>query len=271
MPSWWGKFGGAILGGAIAGPFGVIIGAALGHAVDEGINAEVEPPRIANGRQPSTDEQRRILLPMGMMALAGKLSKMDGRITSEEIAAVNSAILSFGMDSEGEQLLRDVFREAKDSPHNYMEVAHDLAVRIRPFPQVSLQIIDFLIQVALSDGHLAPQELTFLNNVRQTFRVNDRHFSGLLSRYGIHERKQGRTAQRPTSGASFSEHYQLLGVTPSASLADIKRAYHDKVKRFHPDTLEGKDLDPEFLDFAKHKMSELNNAYETLKNHHQGT
>ena len=38
-----------------------------------------------------------------------------------------------------------------------------------------------------------------------------------------------------------------------------------KIAAFHPDKIEGKDLDPEWLELATKKSAEINQAYETIK------
>lgn len=59
-----------------------------------------------------------------------------------------------------------------------------------------------------------------------------------------------------------SEHsyYSLLGLHPSASVIDIRRAYRELSKRYHPDTT---DLP---ATVATAKFQQLNEAYATLSN-----
>ena len=57
--------------------------------------------------------------------------------------------------------------------------------------------------------------------------------------------------------------YQLLGVKPSASESEIKKAYHQKIKEYHPD----KHQNTEFewvREQAANMSRELTNAYKTL-------
>ena len=51
--------------------------------------------------------------------------------------------------------------------------------------------------------------------------------------------------------------YQVLGVSPSASAAEIKSAYRSLVKQHHPDAAEGISDDPE-------RILEINAAWELL-------
>jgi|GEM_PF-217065 len=57
---------------------------------------------------------------------------------------------------------------------------------------------------------------------------------------------------------STSSYYAVLGVTPSASVQDIRRAYRELSKLYHPDTTK---LPPAI---ATEKFQELNEAYATL-------
>ncbi|MDB9517402.1 J domain-containing protein [Roseofilum reptotaenium CS-1145] len=58
----------------------------------------------------------------------------------------------------------------------------------------------------------------------------------------------------------LSTHYTRLGVHPLASALEIRRAYRELSKRYHPDTT---DLDPEV---ATRRFHELNEAYAVLSN-----
>ncbi|WP_341527541.1 J domain-containing protein [Nostoc sp. UHCC 0302] len=55
-------------------------------------------------------------------------------------------------------------------------------------------------------------------------------------------------------------HYSLLGLHPSASVIDIRRAYRELSKRYHPDTTEL----PAAI--ATSKFQQINEAYATLSN-----
>lgn len=74
------------------------------------------------------------------------------------------------------------------------------------------------------------------------------------------------TSQQSTSGKTpvpmpfANSHYAILGLHPSASVIEIRRAYRELSKRYHPDTTEL----PSTL--ATAKFQSLNEAYGVLSN-----
>lgn len=69
--------------------------------------------------------------------------------------------------------------------------------------------------------------------------------------------------QMPAVNKLANSYYALLGVHPSASVIEIRRAYRELSKRYHPDTT---DLAPKI---ATEKFHQLNQAYATLSNPEQ--
>ncbi|NEQ51202.1 MAG: J domain-containing protein, partial [Leptolyngbya sp. SIO3F4] len=68
---------------------------------------------------------------------------------------------------------------------------------------------------------------------------------------------------KSVSEDSPKNHYQLLGVKPTASAQDIRRAYRELSKLYHPDTTELSSA------IATQKFQELNEAYGVLSNPEQ--
>ena len=56
--------------------------------------------------------------------------------------------------------------------------------------------------------------------------------------------------------------HEVLGVTPDASPEEIKRAYQDKVRAYHPDRAAG--AADEIQALATKRTKQLNAAYETM-------
>ena len=57
----------------------------------------------------------------------------------------------------------------------------------------------------------------------------------------------------------YQDPYKVLGVSPDASDEEIKKAYRDLAKKYHPDMNPGDAS-------AAEKMNEINDAYDRIKN-----
>ena len=58
----------------------------------------------------------------------------------------------------------------------------------------------------------------------------------------------------------MKDPYEVLGVPRTASDSEIKKAYHELVKKYHPDNYSDNPL----ADLASEKMKEINEAYDTI-------
>lgn len=58
----------------------------------------------------------------------------------------------------------------------------------------------------------------------------------------------------------MSDPYSVLGVSPDASDEEVKRAYRELARKYHPDNYQNNPL----ADLAEEKMKEINEAYNTV-------
>ena len=58
----------------------------------------------------------------------------------------------------------------------------------------------------------------------------------------------------------MNDPYKVLGVSPNASNDEVKRAYRELVKKYHPDNYVNNPL----ADLAEEKMKEINEAYDAI-------
>lgn len=58
----------------------------------------------------------------------------------------------------------------------------------------------------------------------------------------------------------MTDPYKVLGVDPSASDDEVKKAYRELARKYHPDNYQNNPL----ADLAEEKMKEINEAYDTI-------
>ncbi|MCL2365677.1 MAG: J domain-containing protein [Oscillospiraceae bacterium] len=64
----------------------------------------------------------------------------------------------------------------------------------------------------------------------------------------------------------MTDPYKILGVSPSATDDEVKKAYRDLVRKYHPDNYHDNPLS----DLAQEKMKEVNEAYDAVTKMREG-
>jgi DnaJ domain len=67
-------------------------------------------------------------------------------------------------------------------------------------------------------------------------------------------------AEQPAEAPAESTWFSVLGLSPSASIDEIKQAYKRHIKQNHPDRVH--DMSPSFRELAEAETKKLNSAYE---------
>jgi DnaJ like chaperone protein len=232
--AWTGKIIGGVLG-SFMGPWGTAIGVGLGHQFDKGA---------------SRVQEAGMVMQVAFFGCLAKMAKADGKITKEEIQAVEQIITRLGYTPRMREAAIEIFRKAKDDPHTAADYLNQLAATIRFNPQLAMTFVAALHAVAQADGEIHPGEREILLQAERAFRLRTGTIDALLG--------GGRTNH-------LEDAYKVLDVTPGMSDDEIKKVYRQKCVEFHPDKLTSKGLPKEFMEYAHDQLAKVNDAYETLK------
>ncbi len=239
----WGKIVGGAAGFALGGPLGAVFGVVAGHAVDSMRDSVGELPS-SDGRDGPT---KNIAFTIGVIVLGAKMAKADGVVTREEVAAFKQVFHI--PDSELTNVGR-VFDQARKDAHGYEPYAKQLAGMFRDNPAVLEELLNGLFHIARADGKVSEAEIAYLEDLARIFGLQASQWDRLRA---------------ANTGEPEAHPYNILGIDPAASDAEVKAAHRQLVRENHPDRLVAQGMPQEFIDTANHKLAAINAAYDTIK------
>lgn len=247
---WFGKLTFGSLGLFMGGPLGAIAGAALGHhLVDKRMDSVNRVTYSTRAQRLGQAEQAQATQFVSLFSILGKLAKIDGAVTRDEIAVVERFINNLNIDEREKQFAKQIFNEAKNSGYSIEDFAVQLYQTLRQEPPVLLSFFDLLFQIVAADGTLHLAEEAALKKIKDIFRISDQQFSDIKAVYFN----------------DIDKYYSILQCTQKSSDQEIRSNYKRLVKDFHPDTIVSKGLPEEFTDFATNRFREIHQAYETIR------
>jgi DnaJ like chaperone protein len=252
----WGKIIGGVTGFAVAGPFGAVIGAALGHAADSSgfgqFSQGVE--RRAGGFSPrlaSLVSRKDQMFAMAVVVLAAKLAKSDGPVVRAEIDAFRR---SFRIPGEAVRDIGRLFDRARDSADGYEEYATQLGESFGDNRGLLEDVLAALFVIARADGPVNRVEQTFLQTVCHRFRL------------GADAWERARDAKpRRAFSAGEDDPYAAMGMTRDASDEALRAAWLQLMRENHPDSLASRGVPAEFIARASDKVARINAAWDQIK------
>lgn len=236
------------------GPLGALLGAALGRNFDRGIKITDQHGSFGAGQQ----ERVQAAFFATTFSVMGHIAKADGKVTADEIAAAEGIMSHMQLDELQRKAAIRLFNEGKKDGFPIDEVIMQFrreCMRRRNLAQVFLEI---QIATAMADGHMHAIEKRVLFGIGEQLGFSRADIEHLFSMSG--------TGQAPgTPKQSISKAYDILGVSKTASDAEVKKAYRRLMSQHHPDKLIAKGLPEEMIKFATEKTQEIKAAYEQVK------
>lgn len=260
---WTGAVLGALAGRILfGGALGTLFGAVCGHEIEKHSNK----PKRASSKKSDVDSdsaERALVFCASASAMFAKMAKADGSISQREIAVVERCFARLGFAAETRRYAIQAFRRAKQDGHDIREYAQDFA-RVVQSVEIRELLYELLWDLACADGEPVEAEVRILRDLPSALSIRSEWYS-LFARQRLGARRSGGGAR--TNRDELAEAYATLGVEPSASDDEVRRAYREKAKKCHPDVLRSQGLPDEMIGRATEKMAQINAAWATIRSH----
>ena len=241
----------------MGGPFGAMVGMAMGHAADEGVIG-----RTAGRALPGPADlaamlgNRETLFAISVIVLSAKLAKVDGPVKRVEIDTFKR---SFRIPPENMAEVAQLFDRARDSAEGFEPFAQRLGQGFADNKAMLEDVLVALFAIARADGPVNNAELGFLKQA---------HLGLGLDRLAWERARDGRPASSAGTTAATetaADAYMTLGVSRAASDDELRQAWRQLMRENHPDSLAARGVPQEFVQRASSKVAEINAAWDRIK------
>jgi len=180
-----------------------------------------------------------------LLSLASLVIKADGTVSQSELDYVRQYFVqSYGRERANAtfKIFNEVIKKREISVSNICGL-----LRQRTRYESRLQILHFLFSIANADGFVTESEVKEINRIGGFLGVNFRDFESIKAMF----------FKNPDSA------YKILEIERTATEAEIKKAYRDMAKKYHPDKLQH--MDEVYQKGAEEKFRKVQEAYEQLQ------
>lgn len=248
---------GGLIGLMFGGIFGLIFGSTLGYFVERGL------------RKVKAIAPQQLFFRATFTAM-GKIAKADGRVTESEIDFARSVMAQMRLSESARSLAIRYFTEGKDPDLDLESVLRPLAMILKNRFPVKLMFLELQLQAAMADGEMTAAELKVIESICHHLAFTPVEMRAVVERIRAAQAfAQHAGDWDQVSGQSheslLAEAYGVLGVSPAASDAEVKKAWRKLMSQHHPDKLVSKGLPEEMLQLAKEKTQEIQSAYDRIR------
>lgn len=243
-----------LIGGLIGLSFGklpgLIAGALFGYIAYRAFGRNLANNAIARIRRQFLEST---------FSVMGAICKADGRVTPDEIRMAESLFDRLQLDEASRDTAKRAFNRGKAPAFDLDdEVARFMALT-RGQPMLRQVFIQIQLSAIAADGVMVDAEHRMLIRIARGLGLSDADIAQLEALL------RGATSRSANRSQQLADAYQVLGVTPGASDAEIKKAYRRLMSLNHPDKLAAHGLPDSMRPIAEEKSRQITLAYETVE------
>lgn len=180
-----------------------------------------------------------------LISLCSVVIKADGSVSQKELDYVRQYFVSTYGKEKANAIFRTFNEVIKKREVSAQRICSYLNQRTRY--EVRLQLVHFLFGIAGADGKVSPAEMEKLRELAGYLRLGQRDFESIRAMFF----KSADTA------------YTILEIERSASDEEVKKAYRNMAKKYHPDRVNTED--EAIRKGAEEKFKEVQKAYEQIQ------
>ncbi len=232
------------LGFVLGGPIGGVIGYFIGSFFDGD-----QTQQQGSAQRQQTDNRQATAegdFKISLLVLIACVMKADGQVKKTELAVVKQFLLqNYGEQGALEAL--QILKRMLEQPINEREVA----LQIGRYMNIATkrELIHLLFKIAYADGAVDNAEFAVIQRISLAFGISTLDFEAIKAPY---------IKQQDTNWM-----YKALGVEPTVSNEELKKAYRRMAMKYHPDKVA--DAGEEAKQLATEKFRSINEAYEAAK------
>lgn len=196
-----------------------------------------------------TSQSRQTVTPadfeMHLISLCAIVIKADGSVNQTELNYVRQYFVSTYGKERANKIFRTFNTVIKDREISAQRIGSYLKQRLRY--EVRLQLLHFLFGIAQADGAVSKAEVEKIKEIAGCLQVQFRDFESIMAMFV----------------KSADNAYKILEIERTASDEEIKKAYRNMVKKYHPDKVITDD--EAIKKGAEEKFKEVQRAYEDIQ------
>jgi DnaJ like chaperone protein len=262
--NWQGKALGALIGVLAGGPVGALAGAFIGHLFDAHAD-------LADGDGAADDADSGASSPhieeaffRATFQTMGHIAKADGRVSEDEIRAARAMMTELRLSERDVQRAIELFTEGKARDFPLERTLRDLYALCAHRPDLCRMFVQIQLQAALWSGNLHPAARQVLSRACAALRVSAYELVQMEALLRM-QRSSSRSHATQQPADRLAEAYAVLGVSHTASDADVRKAYRRLMNQNHPDKLHARGLPESMMKVAEEKTRQIRAAYERIK------